>query len=79
MLKYGEKIGKAKVPIPAGSWVHLHNLCSERGKGTEHYNGNRTRRAKGIVSDWLEHQGCTETNGKDLGDTVALCHPVGCS
>lgn len=26
IVKYGEEIGSARVDIPAGSWVHTHNL-----------------------------------------------------
>lgn len=32
VIKYGEEIGKAKVAIPAGSWIHLHNLYCRRGR-----------------------------------------------
>jgi altronate dehydratase len=28
ILKFGEVIGAAKMDIPRGSWVHLHNLSS---------------------------------------------------
>lgn len=30
ILKYGEVIGIASSAIPAGSWVHTHNVESER-------------------------------------------------
>lgn len=33
VIKYGEEIGKAGKVIPAGSWIHLHNVYCERGKG----------------------------------------------
>lgn len=33
VIKYGEEIGKAKTVILPGSWVHLHNVYCERGKG----------------------------------------------
>ncbi|MEW8958389.1 MAG: UxaA family hydrolase [Moorella sp. (in: firmicutes)] len=32
IIKYGEEIGKARIPILPGSWVHLHNVYCERGK-----------------------------------------------
>ncbi|GAB3025317.1 UxaA family hydrolase [Natronobiforma cellulositropha] len=32
--KYGEPIGVATDPIPAGAWVHTHNCDSVRGKAT---------------------------------------------
>ena len=28
IIKYGVVIGRATAPIPAGSWVHLHCMCS---------------------------------------------------
>ena len=30
ILKYGEIIGVASKPIPAGAWVHTHNVGSAR-------------------------------------------------
>jgi len=33
VIKYGEAIGIAKQHIPAGSYVHTHNLESRRGRG----------------------------------------------
>jgi len=30
ILKYGEIIGVASKPIPAGAWVHIHNVGSAR-------------------------------------------------
>lgn len=32
VLKYGECIGEATVPIARGSWVHVHNLRSRRAR-----------------------------------------------
>lgn len=32
IIKYGEEIGKSSDTIPAGDWVHLHNVYCERGK-----------------------------------------------
>ncbi|MGE5575933.1 MAG: UxaA family hydrolase [Syntrophothermus sp.] len=32
VIKYGEEIGRAKGVIPAGSWIHLHNLYCQRGR-----------------------------------------------
>lgn len=32
IIKYGEEIGKAKVLIQAGEWVHLQNVYCERGR-----------------------------------------------
>ncbi len=29
LIKYGETIGRAAVPIKAGEWVHTHNLITE--------------------------------------------------
>ena len=31
IVKYGEEIGRAQVPIAAGDWIHLHNLTCRRG------------------------------------------------
>jgi altronate dehydratase small subunit len=39
ILKYGEVIGEAKLPIPAGAWVHVHNMHSLRGRSV---GGNRS-------------------------------------
>ncbi|MGI6070966.1 MAG: UxaA family hydrolase [Blautia sp.] len=33
VLKYGETIGRATQEIPEGSWVHIHNMESMRGRG----------------------------------------------
>lgn len=33
ILKYGEVIGHATEDIPAGAYVHVHNVVSERGRG----------------------------------------------
>jgi hypothetical protein len=32
VVKYGECIGDAMVPIPRGAWVHTHNLRSRRAR-----------------------------------------------
>jgi altronate dehydratase small subunit len=32
VLKYGERIGLARVAIPAGAHVHVHNLASARAR-----------------------------------------------
>ena len=31
IYKYGEEIGVARNAIPAGGWIHSHNLYCERG------------------------------------------------
>lgn len=33
ILKYGESIGMARRDIPAGGYVHVHNVESQRGRG----------------------------------------------
>jgi altronate dehydratase small subunit len=33
ILKYGESIGTAATDIPAGGYVHVHNVESQRGRG----------------------------------------------
>ncbi|PFG05055.1 altronate dehydratase small subunit [Bacillus sp. es.034] len=33
IIKYGEVIGSATVPIEAGEHVHVHNLEGKRGRG----------------------------------------------
>jgi altronate dehydratase small subunit len=33
ILKYGEVIGRATQPIPAGAHAHVHNIESLRGRG----------------------------------------------
>ncbi|GAC1419866.1 MAG: UxaA family hydrolase [Candidatus Velthaea sp.] len=33
VLKYGQSIGKASVPIATGEHVHVHNVESIRGRG----------------------------------------------
>lgn len=33
VFKYGEAIGRASTDIKIGSWVHVHNLESNRGRG----------------------------------------------
>lgn len=32
LVKYGEVIGEASVPVARGAWVHVHNLRSLRGR-----------------------------------------------
>ncbi|RCW42007.1 MULTISPECIES: UxaA family hydrolase [unclassified Halanaerobium] len=32
IIKYGEVIAYAKEDIPAGSWIHNHNIVSDRGR-----------------------------------------------
>jgi altronate dehydratase small subunit len=31
VLKYGEEIGKMKVSVEQGGWIHNHNMYCERG------------------------------------------------
>ncbi len=31
VYKYGEEIGKMKVAIKKGAWIHVHNMYCERG------------------------------------------------
>jgi len=31
VYKYGEEIGKMKVAIKKGAWIHIHNMYCERG------------------------------------------------
>ncbi len=33
IIKYGEVIGVASMPIRQGQWVHVHNVESVRGRG----------------------------------------------
>jgi altronate dehydratase small subunit len=33
VLKYGEVIGEASLPITVGDHVHVHNVASKRGRG----------------------------------------------
>lgn len=33
IIKYGESVGLATQEIPAGGWVHVHNVESQRGRG----------------------------------------------
>lgn len=33
VIKYGTSIGNASEDIPAGSWVHAHNVDSNYGRG----------------------------------------------
>lgn len=36
IVKYGVRIGRATKDIPAGSWVHLHNICSVYDSRSSH-------------------------------------------
>ena len=36
VVKYGVVIGRATAPIPAGSWVHLHVMCSNYDERSGH-------------------------------------------
>lgn len=31
VFKYGEEIGKMKVPLKKGGWIHNHNMYCDRG------------------------------------------------
>jgi hypothetical protein len=31
VYKYGEEIGKMKIAIKKGAWIHIHNMYCERG------------------------------------------------
>lgn len=35
VIKYGEEIGYALTDIPAGAWIHRHNMGCDRGKKME--------------------------------------------
>jgi altronate dehydratase len=35
VIKYGECIGEATVRIARGSWVHIHNVRSRRGRAAQ--------------------------------------------
>lgn len=41
IVKYGETIGKARVPIPKGTLVHIHNLEGTRARGDLATGGTR--------------------------------------
>ncbi len=36
IVKYGVVIGRATDAIPKGSWVHLHNICSNYDERSSH-------------------------------------------
>ncbi len=36
VIKYGLSIGSASEDIPAGSYVHIHNVESNRGRGDKY-------------------------------------------
>lgn len=36
IIKYGVVIGRATADIPMGSWVHLHNICSNYDERSSH-------------------------------------------
>ena len=38
IIKYGVNIGRATKKIPAGSWVHLHVICSNYDERSAHLN-----------------------------------------
>ncbi|MGN0972824.1 MAG: UxaA family hydrolase [Aristaeellaceae bacterium] len=40
ILKYGVVIGRATADIPAGSWVHLHVMCSVYDRRSSHLDVN---------------------------------------
>ncbi len=37
VIKYGQVIGRAKEPIPAGAWVHTHNVASHLDEAVEYH------------------------------------------
>ena len=56
LVKYGEVIGEASVPVARGAWVHVHNLRSLRGRagGTTNAQGQTAKVAvteKGFEPD----------------------------
>lgn len=38
VVKYGVVIGRMTKPVPAGSWVHLHVMCSNYDERSSHLN-----------------------------------------
>ena len=46
VVKYGQEIGRASRQIPAGSWIHRHNMICERGR-TAHMAGEMAKRREG--------------------------------
>lgn len=36
IIKYGVRIGRANIDIPAGSWIHLHNIRSIYDERSSH-------------------------------------------
>lgn len=40
ITKYGVTIGRSIADIPAGSWVHLHNICSIYDERSSHLDIN---------------------------------------
>jgi len=39
VIKFGIRIGYASMHIPAGHWVHLHNLCSDYDERSQTLDG----------------------------------------
>lgn len=46
VVKYGVVIGRTIRPVPAGSWVHLHVMCSNYDERSSHLNA-----ATGVPED----------------------------
>lgn len=44
VIKYGQEIGRVKRDVPAGSWIHRHNMSCERGRGEREAGGMAMRR-----------------------------------
>ena len=49
--KYGEVIGVATEQIPAGAWVHVHNVESRRGRGDKIANDSADSEGRTAADD----------------------------
>ena len=63
VLKYGEVIGRARIAIAPGAWVHVHNIESTRGRGD-------------LEAEEPSSPGALEDEPQDLGGRLTLEPPI---
>ncbi len=78
VIKYGQPIGSASVPIRLGEWVHVHNLRTNLS-GVENYSYISAVEPLSPIKDGLTFDGFMRSNG-DVGvrNEIWVLPTVGC-
>lgn len=80
IIKYGFPIGHATVDIPAGSWIHVHNIKTNLGELLEyHYEPGAVSAPKAAVAPAATFQGYRRPDGKiGVRNEIWIIPTVGC-